>query len=279
MRYILLEYLTNFHTVYQLRPEALPLAVNLLDRYCCRQSVIMRHYQLLGCTALLIATKYGDNRKGHVPSLQQLNHACCLQYNDAVFKEMEWNILQVLDWKIGHPDIHTFLRLALVDSMQSPMIRHLSMYIAEIALFYREFTTAKPSVVSRSALALARYILCRMPLQPNSWADRYDTQIFIKLFSRLYQPPRVLFCKYAVQQLSNASTVVAEYLQRQVDVGSRSTTATKRSQLANPRIELGGPQTSRKTCSETWHARHVRSHTPRRFTSGLGVNCIAPRYL
>lgn len=276
VRYILLEYLTELHVEYQLRPEALFLAVNLIDRYCCRQLVIMKHYQLLGCTALLVATKYGDNRKGHVPSLQQLNHACCTQYNTALFKEMEWNILQVLEWEIGHPDVHTFLRLALVARIEEPVIRHLSMYIAEIALFYREFATTKPSVISRSALAVARYIRSRMSLKVDSWVDRCDMRTFIGLFSHLYHPPRVLFCKYAVQTLSNTSTVVAEYLQHQADMVMRSTTVPKRSRSEDPRMERRGMQKSRKIGAE---ALNPHNHMSGRSAPDLPVSCIVPREL
>ncbi|KAA8576099.1 hypothetical protein EYC84_006261 [Monilinia fructicola] len=63
MRPYLIDFLIEAHSAFQLLPETLHLAVNLLDRYCSRRVVYKRHYQLVGCAALLIAAKYGDKKE------------------------------------------------------------------------------------------------------------------------------------------------------------------------------------------------------------------------
>ena len=63
MRPYLVDFLIEAHAAFQLLPETLFLAVNLLDRYCSKRVVYKRHYQLVGCAALLIAAKYGDRKE------------------------------------------------------------------------------------------------------------------------------------------------------------------------------------------------------------------------
>ncbi|KAH8701424.1 cyclin-like protein, partial [Phaeosphaeriaceae sp. PMI808] len=174
MRLQLIEFLIQIHVEFQLPPEALFLSVNLLDRYCCVELVPRNKFQLVGCTALLIAAKYGDSRKGYTPSLEELSSACCFAYETWMFAEMEWRVLGALEWVIGHPDTCTFIRLALTESRYDPELRCLSTYIAEIAFFYREIACTKPSVLSRAAVALAHHILARRVSDLPSCATFYD---------------------------------------------------------------------------------------------------------
>jgi len=92
MRPYLIDFLIEAHAAFQLLPETLFLAVNLLDRYCSRRVVYKRHYQLVGCAALLIAAKYGD-RKERVPMIKELKSMCCSLYDEEMFTQMEWHVL------------------------------------------------------------------------------------------------------------------------------------------------------------------------------------------
>ncbi|KAI6952582.1 hypothetical protein KC329_g19189, partial [Hortaea werneckii] len=119
MRPYLLDFLLEAHHAFQLLPETLHLAVNLLDRYCSRRVVYKRHYQLVGCAALLIAAKYGD-RKERVPTIRELKSMCCSLYDDDMFTQMEWHVLQTLNWIVGHPTVTSFLQLALTEVSFDP---------------------------------------------------------------------------------------------------------------------------------------------------------------
>ena len=104
MRPYLLDFLIEAHSAFQLLPESLFLTVNLLDRYCSKRVVYKRHYQLVGCAALLIAAKYGD-KKDKVPTIKELKSMCCSLYDDDMFLQMEWHVLSTLGWAIGHPTV------------------------------------------------------------------------------------------------------------------------------------------------------------------------------
>jgi hypothetical protein len=221
MRPYLLDFLVEAHAAFQLLPETLFLAVNLLDRYCSRRVVYKRHYQLVGCAALLIAAKYGD-RKDRVPTVRELKSMCCSLYDDEMFTQMEWHVLQTLNWIIGHSTVDAFLQLALSEVAYDPEVEHMALYIAEIALFHKEFVSTRPSVLARSALALARCILSRTQSKHSDWAGAYDPVTVLNLSNHLYQPSQVLSRKYSSMHLSSVSTTVDEFLQRQAQIARRA---------------------------------------------------------
>lgn len=217
MRPYLLDFLVEAHAAFQLLPETLFLAVNLLDRYCSRRVVYKRHYQLVGCAALLIAAKYGD-RKERVPTVHELKSMCCSLYEADMFTQMEWHVLQTLNWIVGHPTVDSFLQLALSEAGYDPEVEHMTWYICEIALFHRDFVATRPSVLARSALALARCILSRPQARHTDWAGTYDSKTVLDLSNFLYQPSQVLARKYASMHLSAASTSVESFLRQQAQV-------------------------------------------------------------
>ncbi len=217
MRPYLLDFLVEAHAAFQLLPETLYLAVNLLDRYCSRRVVYKRHYQLVGCAALLIASKYGD-RKDRVPTVKELKAMCCSLYEDEMFTQMEWHVLTTLDWLIGHPTLDGFLQLALCNAPKDPEVEHMAWYVSEISLFHKDFVSIRPSVTARSALALARYILGRPTPEQSDWSGRYDSVTVWKLSQNLSQPSPVLLKKYASPHLSSVANTITRLLQLQAQM-------------------------------------------------------------
>lgn len=213
MRPYLLDFLLEAHHAFQLLPETLFLAVNLLDRYCSRRVVYKRHYQLVGCAALLIAAKYGD-QKEKVPSIRELKSMCCSLYDEEMFTQMEWHVLQTLNWMIGHPTVSSFLELALSETAADPEVSNMSLYISEMALYHKEFISVRPSVMARSSLALARCVLNR-PQSRGAWVSRYDAQVVMDLSNHLAHPSQALFRKYASAHLSSVSATVELFLRQQ----------------------------------------------------------------
>lgn len=214
MRPYLLDFLLEAHHAFQLLPETLFLAVNLLDRYCSKRVVYKRHYQLVGCAALLIAAKYGD-RKERVPTIRELKSMCCSLYDDDMFTQMEWHVLQTLNWIVGHPAVTSFLDIALSEVGYDAEVDHMAQYISEIALYHKEFVSVKPSTMARSSLALARYILGRSQLLSPEWAAKYESNVVLSLSTHLSHPSQALFRKYTSTTLSAVATTVEQFMQRQ----------------------------------------------------------------
>jgi hypothetical protein len=211
MRPYLLDFLAEAHSAFQLLPETLFLTINLLDRYCSKRVVYKRHYQLVGCAALLIAAKYGD-KKEKVPTIKELKSMCCSLYDDDMFLQMEWHVLSTLNWSIGHPTVDNFLKMATKDSVYDPETENLTLYILEIALYHREFVSRPSSTLALSSLALARNILGRPQARSTEWAHRYDSSVFMELSQRLAEPSNILSRKYSSARHCGVSRVLSSYL-------------------------------------------------------------------
>lgn len=211
MRPYLLDFLVEAHSAFQLLPETLFLTVNLLDRYCSKRVVYKRHYQLVGCAALLIASKYGD-KKEKVPTIKELKSMCCSLYDDDMFLQMEWHVLSTIGWTIGHPTVDNFLRMATKDNVHDPEVENLALYMLEIALYHRDFVSKRSSQLALSALALARHFLNRSPARPAEWASTFDHTTFHELMHKVSEPSQILSRKYASARYACVSRTLTHIL-------------------------------------------------------------------
>lgn len=219
MRPYLLDFLIEAHTAFSLLPSTLFLAINLLDRYCSKRVVYKRHYQLVGCAALLIAAKYND-KKDRVPTVKELRSMCCSLYDEDMFIQMEWHVLQTLGWAVGHPTVDEFLSVALLDEPFDAELEHMGLYILEISLFHRDFVSKTSSELARAALALARCILNRPQPRHTDWAAQYDSTTLVALSQQLHQPSSVVARKYASAQFSRVAKTLEHFLARQAALAS-----------------------------------------------------------
>ena len=78
MRSILVDWLVEVHLKFKLVPETLYLTVNLIDRYLAKTEVSRPKLQLVGVTALLIASKYEEI---YPPELRDLVYICDRAYS------------------------------------------------------------------------------------------------------------------------------------------------------------------------------------------------------
>src|SRR5690606_18123745 len=71
-REILIDWLIEVHTRFSMLPETLFLAVNIIDRFLSVKVVRLDKFQLVGVTALLIASKYEEAVTLHVQHYAKL---------------------------------------------------------------------------------------------------------------------------------------------------------------------------------------------------------------
>lgn len=226
MRPYLLDFLVEAHSAFQLLPETLFLTVNLLDRYCSKRVVYKRHYQLVGCAALLIASKYGD-KKEKVPTIKELKSMCCSLYDDDMFLQMEWHVLSTIGWTIGHPTVDNFLRMATKDSVHDPEVENLALYMLEIALYHRLFVSKRSSQLALSALGLARHLLNRNPARPSEWASTFDHTTFGELMQKISEPSQILSRKYASARYSCVSRTLTHVLAQRAAAAAAAAAAAQ----------------------------------------------------
>jgi hypothetical protein len=223
MRPYLVDFLVESHQVFGLLPETLYLTVNILDRYCSRRVVYKKHYQLVACASLLLAAKYGD-KKDRVPTFRELKSICCGLYDEEMFAQMEWHVLQTLDWTLGAPTIDGFLNMALSNVPNTDTVeRDLTWYLCEMSLYHRDFVAVRPSIMARSALALARAILQRPNLPAQQWHGCFDEMVIYKLLECLNTPSQILARKFSSSKLSSVTQIVEQFLHTQQQEASAVT--------------------------------------------------------
>lgn len=135
MRPYLIDFIIECHDMMKLSENTLYLTVNLIDRYASKRIIYKRHYQLVACSALWIASKY--NHDDNIPTLNQLKTFSCNVYEPHMFIQMESHILNTLDWLVSSPTCDVYLDM---DSKEdTSILRQLSNYICESSLYHKQF--------------------------------------------------------------------------------------------------------------------------------------------
>ena len=106
MREILVDWLIEVHLKFKLLPETLYLTVNLIDRYLEKQNVLRNKLQLVGVTAMLIASKYEEI---YPPIVTDFVYITDNAYDKQEILEMEYNILIKLEFSLNIHSSYRFL--------------------------------------------------------------------------------------------------------------------------------------------------------------------------
>lgn len=162
MRSILVDWLVEVHLKFKLVPETLYLTVNLIDRYLDRAEVTRPKLQLVGVTALLIASKYEEI---YPPELRDLVYICDRAYSRNEILEMEEIILKKLEYKITIPSAHAFLVRYLKAAHADKRIVQLSCFILDATLQSYNMLEYLPSQLAAAAVFTARRTVGR-----NAWS-------------------------------------------------------------------------------------------------------------
>lgn len=179
MRPCLVDFLVEVHLTFRLRAETLYLTLNIVDRYVSRRVVYLKHYQLLGCAALWIASKFEDP-KDRIPTVEDLAQICRGAYDEAAFIQMEYHVLDTIQWVVGHPTAEAWLRVACCESglMEDTKTQHVARFLMEITLFYREFVKFVPSAIAAGALILARHT-CGKPRRVSHSLSLFISPLYL----------------------------------------------------------------------------------------------------
>lgn len=97
MRTILVDWLIDVHKKFKLREQTLFIAINLIDRYLEKTSIQKSRFQLLGITALFVASKYEEI---YPPGLAEYTYVCADAYKDSDLLDMEEKLLNLLGFNL-----------------------------------------------------------------------------------------------------------------------------------------------------------------------------------
>ncbi|KAI8076870.1 cyclin-like protein [Halteromyces radiatus] len=218
MRAVLIDWVIEIHYIFQLLPETLFLAVNIIDRFLSRRDVSLSKLQLVGIASLFVATKFEETTS---PPIKQY----LFMTGDAVSEEdllrSERYILQILDFKLCYPNPLHFLRRSTMTGNFDLHIRLLAKYFMEITLIDHRFLDTPPSQTAAASLWLATKMLCKGSWTPELAKASGYTPLEIKptvelMLEYLSQPVTddSFFKKWSSRRMMKVSIFVRDWVQR-----------------------------------------------------------------
>ena len=105
MRAILIDWLIDVHSKFNFKRETLFLTVFIIDAYLSYQKIERCNFQLLGVTALFIASKENEI---YFRKLNEYAYITDNTYTEEDIKKMEYKILNTLDFNILIPSSLSF---------------------------------------------------------------------------------------------------------------------------------------------------------------------------
>ncbi|KAM7526912.1 hypothetical protein LguiA_016814 [Lonicera macranthoides] len=160
MRGILINWLIEVHLKFDLMQETLYLMVTLLDQYLSLVSIKKNEMQLVGLTALLMASKYEDFWHPRVLDLISISAE---SYTRDQMLGMEKSILRKLKFRLNAPTPYVFMLRFLKAAQSDTKLEHLAFYLIELCLVEYEALNFKPSLLCASAIYVAR---CTLQMTP-----------------------------------------------------------------------------------------------------------------
>lgn len=107
MRAILVDWIVELQDTLHLNHETIYLSVKIVDHYLSKVKCSKSMLQLLGSTAVLIASKF-DSRL--CPPMKSFLYVCDNTYSKEQMIEMERQVLSKIDFNLGMPLSYRFLR-------------------------------------------------------------------------------------------------------------------------------------------------------------------------
>jgi hypothetical protein len=160
MRAVVIDWLITVHLKFKLMPETLYLTVSIFDRYLSKSSVKRQDLQLVGATALLIASKYEEI---YPPETSELIYLTDKAYDKEQMKAMEIGILNKLEFEMTVPSSWRFLeRYSRICEMDDLSL-NISRYLIELALLDYRMIKYRPSIIAASAVFITQRLLRKEP--------------------------------------------------------------------------------------------------------------------
>ncbi|KFO72077.1 G2/mitotic-specific cyclin-B2, partial [Cuculus canorus] len=164
MRALLVDWLIQVHSRFQLMQETLYMCVAIMDRFLQNHPVSRNKLQLVGVTALFLAAKYEEMLS---PDIADFVYITDNAYTSDDVREMEIMILKELNFSLGRPLPIHFLRRASKAGEADAKQHTLAKYLMELTLLDYDMVHHRPSEIAAAALCLSQKILgC------NSWGTK-----------------------------------------------------------------------------------------------------------
>ena len=131
MRAILIDWLVEVHLKFKLMPETLFLTHNLIDRFLSKKVVTRKNLQLVGVTAMLLASKYEEI---WAPEVRDFVYISDKAYTREQILDMEKQMLNTLGFHLTVPTPYQFLSRFYKAAGADKQFQLLASFIVESSL-------------------------------------------------------------------------------------------------------------------------------------------------
>ncbi|XP_009946708.1 PREDICTED: G2/mitotic-specific cyclin-B3 [Leptosomus discolor] len=152
MRAILVDWMVEVQENFELNHETLYLAVKLVDHYLVEVVSMRDKLQLIGSTAILIASKFEERCP---PCVDDFLYICDDAYKREELIAMEISILSTLQFDINIPIPYRFLRRFAKCARATMETLTLARFLCEMTLQEYDYARESPSKLAASCLLLA----------------------------------------------------------------------------------------------------------------------------
>ncbi|XP_015272693.1 PREDICTED: G2/mitotic-specific cyclin-B1 isoform X2 [Gekko japonicus] len=156
MRAILIDWLVQVQMKFKLLQETMYMTVAIIDRFLQNNKVSKKILQLVGVTAMFIASKYEEM---FPPEIGDFAFVTDHTYTNQQIRQMEMKILRSLDFTLGRPLPLHFLRRASKIGEADIQQHTLSKYLMELSLLDYDMIHFPPSQIAAAAYCLSTKVL------------------------------------------------------------------------------------------------------------------------
>jgi cyclin B len=170
MRGVLIDWMVEVCQKFRLLSETMFLSVHIVDKYMSTQQVPRQRLQLVGITAMLVASKVEEIC---TPLVSDFVYVCDYSFSAEQILSLEVDMLTALGFNLTPATPLHFVRRFSKAARSDSRTHTLSKYITELALIEYAMLQFKPSLIAAAAVYIARAMVGRTPL----WNDtlRYYT--------------------------------------------------------------------------------------------------------
>lgn len=224
LRGVLVDWLIEVHTRFHLLPETMFLAINIIDRFLSVRIVELEKLQLVGITAMFIASKYEEVLSPHV---QNFKHVADDGFTEEEILKAERFVLAALNYDLSYPNPMNFLRRISKADNYDIQTRTLGKYLLEVSLVDHRFMAFHPSHIAAASMYLSRMILERGEWHAtlahySGYTEDEIKPVFQLMVDYLHQPVQheAFFKKYASKKFLKASILTRQWAKNNVQYKS-----------------------------------------------------------
>ncbi|NXW94573.1 CCNB1 protein, partial [Alopecoenas beccarii] len=152
MRAMLIDWLVRVQIKFELHDETLYMTLAIIDRFIQDNAVTKRTLQLVGVTAMFIASKYEEVCS---PTPEDFAYVTNHSYTALQICQMEMKILQALDFRLGRPLPPHFLGRASMIAEVDFEQQILAKYLTELSIVDYDMVHFPPSKIAAAASCLS----------------------------------------------------------------------------------------------------------------------------